>query len=565
MRIGRRDVLGLGLAAALPAAARVATPPQVEVSGGAPALKAAADDVAAYAARHLADYGLPGMTLALVAPGGFTALIRLGSANLATGEPVGPGHLFQIGSISKSLTAIAAYRQVAAGRLRLTDQIADLLPGAPVPKGVSLRHLLDHVSGLPDDAPIFPRGGDGRLWLGYAPGSHWSYSNLGYALVSEAVGRAAGRPFPEVLAETVLTPLGMTATRPSIVYGERARYAVGYSPFYGDRALPRGPRLEVAPWADMTEGAGSVASTGGDMARYLRWVIAGARGEAAAPLSADAAKSYFGDTADAPGWDKDARYGAGLAHVQAGGRTLLHHTGGMIAFSSAFHADPAAGVGAFASTNVGGLGYRPRAITLYACERMRAALDGASPPAPPPPVPPPEGLDAFAGRYVSRSGEALVAAVAGRGLDVQVGGRSLSVARTGEETFSPVDPAVSPLPLAFRGQGGAVARVWWAGVEYLPVRDGAPAGAYSPPTPPELARLVGTYANDDPWRGTFRVTAEGENLYIDGAVRLARRPDGSWRRSDEDWNPERLTFDAEIDGRPQRATFSGVDYVRRWA
>lgn len=385
MNVARRTILGLGLAAGAAAAARAGEAgAQIESrGGGADRLGGAVADIAAYAEQHLAAYGLPGMTLALVGPGGFTALLRLGHADLARRTPVGPDHLFQIGSITKSLTALAAHRLIDAGRLGLDDDAAKLLPELPLPgPGFTIRRLLEHSTGLPHDVPLFPRGGDGRMWQGFPAGSRFSYSNTGYMIASACIERVSGRPFGEVLTETVLRPLGMTSTRALIVGADRARYATGYGPFYGDRPTPRAGRLEVAPWVDMTEGSGSVASTGADMARYLHWLIAAANGQGA-PLLSDAARARFFDTViDAPGWEKGAAYGGGVARVQVGGRTLLHHTGGMVSFSSAFHADPDAGVGAFASSNVGGLGYRPRNVTAFACQRLRAALKGGETPRP---------------------------------------------------------------------------------------------------------------------------------------------------------------------------------------
>ncbi|HET6971589.1 MAG TPA: serine hydrolase domain-containing protein, partial [Phenylobacterium sp.] len=267
MQVGRRSVLGLGLAAGVAGAAAAAAAsgpgPRLDIRGRpTPAFLNAVTDVADYAARHVEAYGLPGMTLCLVGPE-TVALVRLGLAHVERAEPVGPDHLFQIGSISKSLTALAVYRLMEAGKLRLEDDAAALLPGVPLPPagGIQVRHLLDHTSGLPDDAPPFPRGGDQRLWQGYTPGTRWSYSNLGYMLLAQIVARLAGKPFPDALAELVLRPLGMAATRPAILGRDRALYAEAYGPFYADRPHPRAGRLAHAPWVDVTHGAGSVAST----------------------------------------------------------------------------------------------------------------------------------------------------------------------------------------------------------------------------------------------------------------------------------------------------------------
>ncbi len=570
MRVGRRAVLGLGLAAGAVSAAAAAAPrpgPRIDLNGRpTPAFLNAVTEVADYAARHLEAYGLPGLTLCLVGPNETVALVRLGEAHVERSEPVGPDHLFQIGSISKSLTALAVYRLVEAGKLGLEDDAAALLPGVPLPAGggIQLRHLLDHSSGLPDDAPIFPRGGDQRLWQGYAPGSHWSYSNLGFMLLSHIVARRTGQPFPDALAELVLRPLGMTATRPAILGRDRALYAEPYAPFYPDRPHPRAGRLAHAPWVDMTEGSGSVASTGADMARYVAWLIrAGAGGDAQPLLAKASAARYFTATVDAHGWAKDARYGAGLAHVLVDGRPMLHHTGGMIGYSSSIHVDPAGGVGAFASSNVGGIDYRPRQITAWACQRLRAALEGDAAPAPPAAPPTAGPVADYLGRYVDRKGQALVVEARDGGLLATLPGRSLRLEAINPDVFIHSDPEAGTLPLVFQREGKAVARAWWGASEYLPVRGGAPAGAFAPAAPEALQRLAGTYESDDPWRGAFHVVAQGPSLVLDGIVPVAPLPDGGFRVGEEGWSPERLSFDAAIDGVPQRAAASGADFLRR--
>ena len=139
-----------------------------------------------------------------------------------------PTRLFQIGSISKSFTALCIFRLMEAGKLSLDDDVRDLLPGAPLPPGkTSVQSLLNHSSGLPDDAPLFPRGGDGRLWRGFEPGAQWSYSNLGFLMLGLIVERLEGQPLAQVIQARILQPLGMNATKGSILTGDRAAYAQG--------------------------------------------------------------------------------------------------------------------------------------------------------------------------------------------------------------------------------------------------------------------------------------------------------------------------------------------------
>ena len=70
-------------------------------------------------------------------------------------------------------------------------------------------------------------------------------------------------------------------------------------------------------------------------------------------------------------------YGNGLMHVGNAGRSYLHHTGGMVSFSSSFHVDVASGVGAFASSTISAFAeYRPRLLTRFAVDALTNALGG---------------------------------------------------------------------------------------------------------------------------------------------------------------------------------------------
>lgn len=573
MRADRRAVMGLGLGAALAQATSAAAQDVVasrfyenDPSGR---FTGAMRDIDAYAAEHVATNGLPGLTIAVVGPGGFGGLLQRGYADVDRRTPVAPTQLFQIGSISKSFTALCVFRLAEAGRLNLTDPVGRYLPEVPLPAGgaITIQSLLNHSSGLADDPPPFPRGGDQRLWQGFPVGAQWSYSNLGYQLLGHIVARADGRPFTEALAALVLRPLGMDATRPAIVTAERARYATGYSPLYADRAPPRAGPLAPGVWTEMVEGSGCVASTAGDMATYMRWLAAAGQGKGAPLLSDAMAARFCRATIEAPGWaTPDAKYANGLAVTPIGGRPLLHHTGGMLTFNSSIHVDPAAGVGCFASTNVGLIPYRPRALTAYACARLRAVIDG-TPPEPPPALAREPAMADFEGRYVARDGAVLEVAGASATLRWRVAAgpvaRRDEIEASAPDAFIVRDPTATAHPLVFRRDGRAVARAWWGETEYVRVGRGGTVAPYSPPTPPDLAALTGHYENDDPWRGGFRVTAQGAALVMDGTTPLTPLPGGGFRVGDKDWSPERLAFDAFIDGRPTRAILSGVDFVRR--
>ena len=391
---------------------------QHEGAGSAPLLAALAK-IAAYADAHRRGYGLPGLTLVCTAPGGFTAYVRSGYAEVERQSPLRADHLFQIGSISKSFVAMAVHQLAAEGRLSLTDDIRKILPGVALPPEppISLVNLMEHSSGLPDGAPLFPRVGDNRLWSAFPPGTAWSYSNTAYDLLGKVVEHLDNRPLARSLEMRILKPLGMTGARGEIIAAERTKYAAGYNPLNSETESHPGGKLGPGPWVNVTFGAGCVAATSRDMALWIRYLAAAGAGKGAPLLTDEGAKRYAAPGIAAPGWAVvGAHYGAGLAHVPVEGRTLLHHTGGMVTFSSSIHVDPIAGVGCFASTNCGMQDYRPRELTAHACALLRAAVAPEAGLAPKPapirkadvPVKPPTpagavdpALAALAGRYES--------------------------------------------------------------------------------------------------------------------------------------------------------------------
>jgi len=170
---------------------------------------------------------------ALVRKDGRTVVERgYGAADLRTGRPIDGRTNFRLASVTKQFTAAAVMLLVHDGKLRYEDSLTSLIPGFPAyGHGVTVRHLLNHTSGLPDyedlmapadpsvpveEAQITDAGvlallekqGAGR----FTPGTRWSYSNSGYVVLGLIVARVSGRSFPEFLRDRIFVPLGMMDT-----------------------------------------------------------------------------------------------------------------------------------------------------------------------------------------------------------------------------------------------------------------------------------------------------------------------------------------------------------------
>jgi CubicO group peptidase (beta-lactamase class C family) len=107
------------------------------------------------------------------------------------------GDRFEVASVTKLMTTLAALAAVSSGRVDLDGPV----DGAG--EGVTFRHLLAHAGGHPFEPPGRAR----------PPEQRRIYSNVGFRILAEAVADAAGTTFPTWLSSSVLDPLGMSATR----------------------------------------------------------------------------------------------------------------------------------------------------------------------------------------------------------------------------------------------------------------------------------------------------------------------------------------------------------------
>jgi CubicO group peptidase (beta-lactamase class C family) len=559
MNYNRRLVLGAGAATiALGAGSATAA---TRSTGGGRAHRMALSSLSNYVDQHRDAWGLPGMTVCVVDRDGFAGFITSGYANVERREPVSASHLFQIGSISKVFTALTLYALHQDGELAPTARTADLFPDIRIADGgaITLQHLLNHTSGLPANAPVLPEGG---LWSGYEPGSHWSYSNTGYELLSRAVAQADGRLFHEAVEERVLKPLGMMSSRGGIQNADRANHAQGYELLRADRPSFRPGTIAPAPWVNVETGAGSVTATAADMALFLRFLLELADGRGGPVFSDATAGAFMAETADAPGWSAKARYGNGLARILLADRTYLHHTGGMVSFSSAMHVDPAAGVAAFASTNIGvSLNYRPRDITSFACNLFRSVRESAAAPTPVSPRSIVRDPAMFVGSYRAQSGESFEIIAAGaEQIALRFNGRDTRMQSLAGPFFVCEDERFGASGLLFELEGEDIVRAWADDVEFVR----APGTAYQTPPPADLQRLTGVYDSDDRWAGPIWIIARSGKLWLNNSEPLSLLDDGSFRVGADDWSPERIRFSGFIGGRPTGLTLSGAPFVRRF-
>ncbi len=515
-------------------------------------LAAALTSIRGYGDANLKHFGLPGLTLGITMPNGFATVLNFGFADREARTPITPDTLFQVGSISKLVNAAILHQLVAEGRVQLTDRVSDLLPNIPLPTGnaIQVQHLLDHSAGLPSDAPLSTEGG---LWTAYAPEEHWHYSNTGYEILGLLIEQLAGKPLATVTQERILGPLRMMRSRGAIVTQDRALYAKGYTP--ADLPFAIGIPLVPAPWVDVTSAAVNVGSTSDDMNLLLRSLANAAQGRGGLGLSPETGRAFT--THSVASDERGLRYGNGLMQYSWRGRSYLHHTGGVVAFTSSFHVDIASGVGAFASANVSAFtDYRPRYLTQFAVDALTDAMAGRQISGPPRLTSLLANPASYVGRYSGPSGTFEVRA--GSPLTIVADGQAAVLQPWDGELFRTTHPSFRSFSLLFERKGSAVIGAYWGPATYARDGNAMPAA----PSDPALVALGGHYASADPWFGSLRLVERGGRLWLGTETPMEKIGDNLWRVGEQVWSPERGAFADVVDGRPQTFIYSGEKFTR---
>lgn len=325
------------------------------------------------------------------APSVVLGVVRDGALAYVTGagdQPApDPGIQYRIGSISKTMTATLVMRLRDEGRLGLDDLLYRHLPGTPV-GGVTLRQLLGHASGLqrePDSAGWWERteGTDVETLLAgltpeklaHPPHRTYHYSNLAYGLLGAVVERIAGKPWIEVLTESVLAPLSMLRT----TYHPHDPFAPGYvvHPLHG--TVHEEPRTDTGAMAP----AGQLWSTVSDLARWAAF-LADPVPEVLAPETL-AEMCVPVSISDPETWS--GGHGLGLELYRRGERVFVGHGGSMPGYVAilAVHRPARTGIVGYANAYgfpIGQLGLSALVEVLDREPRPPAPWRPAAPPPP---------------------------------------------------------------------------------------------------------------------------------------------------------------------------------------
>ncbi len=237
----------------------------------------------AYIAKARADWKIPGLAVAIVRNDSVLWAKGYGVQKVAGTDAVDDKTLFEIGSSSKSFTAMIVAMLVTDGKMRWDDRLTTYLPSLqlqdPVASAeITVRDALTHRAGLPRAELTWMYAGIGRdellrrmrfLKPSYDFRTRWLYQNVMFLAAGQAAGKAAGSTWEDLVQQRIFDPLGMSVSK---ALAPRNRDGMS------NLAIPHLVRRDTAyPLTPMhmenIAPAGSILSSARDMAQWLRFQL----------------------------------------------------------------------------------------------------------------------------------------------------------------------------------------------------------------------------------------------------------------------------------------------------
>ena len=362
---------------------RVATgslpPPRFADPERAPKLAAAFPEIERLFNSWVERVHAPGAVMGIIIDGELVWVKTAGVREAKDRAGVTPDTAFRIASMTKSFTALSILKLRDEGKLSLDDPVARYVPALadlPYPTKdsptLTIRHLLTHSEGFPEDNPWGDRqlaqtDETIRAWMSAgipfstAPGTAYEYSNYGFAILGQVVARVSGRPYKDYVRDEILKPLGMNSSTFDVASVPREHVALGYR--WENNVWKDEPILAHGSFGSM----GGLWTTAPDLARWVAFHLSAfpPRDEAErGPVRRSSARemqqawraqpaSALRSAVDAPLQLGVSSYGYGLRISQdCRFNYMVEHGGGLPGYGSLMRWLPEYGVGLIGMANL---------------------------------------------------------------------------------------------------------------------------------------------------------------------------------------------------------------------
>ena len=398
-----------------------------------------------YIPKQMKRYNVPGLSIAVVDNQRLVWAQGFGYADRERRIPAGAETVYQVGSISKLLTATAVMQLVDQGKINLDAPIQDYLPHFYMKSRwadtgpITPRELLSHHAGLPtyylkgffSHEPMAELAKDlTGQYLAYPPGKVFNYSNLGPDLMGLVMERISGQHFAPYMQSALLDPLGMHHS--SFVMNEEIAPLLARG--YVDNQASNPTPIRDVP-------AGSLLSNVVDLSRFMRLVFGDGELDGHRLVSSASLDSMFQPQFANSPLDFGQRFGLGwmLSGLPVhGGGMVAWHNGGTKAFISQMAIMPQKKLGVVVLANADSANKMIYDVAEQALRLALKARYGISQPPPTPPLPtvkvPRAVLASYVGDY-SLMGTLAHVSVAGDHLNLHVIGHTLELVPTSPTWF----------------------------------------------------------------------------------------------------------------------------------
>lgn len=510
---------------------------------------------------------VPGYSIAVTSGDSLIYSNSYGFSDLKLKEKINDQTLFQIGSITKSFTAIALMQLYDQGKFDPSKPISEYLDWFDIEydqEQITGHHLLTHRAGIQaglDDIYGSPAMGvlTGQLKSYSKPGEKERYSNIGYVVLHLLVERLSGLSYQKYVKKNILQPLEMDKTRAAIRLDYRSKQAIGYVYPYDDRPHHSSRDLVETGFFEYRMGDGSILSTPSDMANYMQMLLGNGTRKGEIILSEEAFNLFIGINNDhqEKGW-----YQYGIVTIKYDSIFTLEHSGGMVGFSSVMKVDKANDIGVYVSINTqyGSIGL----VTNYILDVFKSLKTGELLPDTPSStlVIIKDSID-YTGTYQSVGGKQLEIEEAKDGLKIIDEDRFINLEQIRQNRFQSTMHDYDKYFWEFKleNQLDPSKLIYGDKVFYSKNYEGKKEFDY----PEEWLRYVGIYRSYSPWFSYFEIIIrEGELLAVTGyggettfrEVKLLPFSKSVFKIGNID-SPEQLKFEKRVDDHSIIASWSG--------
>jgi CubicO group peptidase (beta-lactamase class C family) len=299
------------------------------------------DSIDSLVEKKMQEQDLVGVSVGIIVNGRMVKMNGYGMANKEYRVPADEHTVYKLASISKHMIAVAVMKLNEEGKLKLTDKVNEYFKDAPASwSNITIRHLLNHTSGLPRESPGFrfnvaqPDSVLIRMAyttpLTFPTGTNWEYCNLGYFILADIIRQLSGIPFAQYMEKEIFSKFELNSTRTTSAYDVNPHKAEGYIPKGKDSLVKAETQIALRP-------SGAFISTVTDMMKWEMLI------QQEKVISRQSWQKMWSDTVlstrKSPG-GSDVYYGYGFQITDYNQRKLVYHGGSLPGFRTIYFRFP---------------------------------------------------------------------------------------------------------------------------------------------------------------------------------------------------------------------------------